>query len=151
MHRITVRAAVAADQKRLEELQWRASLEHLEDREALLANPALIALPLQQIEEAGVFVAETANAIQGFASMLPRDDGDAELDGLFVEPASWRQGIGRVLVEHCCAAAKAAGAAQIHVVGNPNAKGFYAACGFETVGTQAMQLGLGLLMKRSLL
>lgn len=146
-----MRTAVVADQKELEALQWRASLSNPGDREALLANPGAIELPLQQIEGGNVFVAELAGSIKGFAAILPRPDGNSELDALFVEPECWRQGIGRQLVECCCSAAKLAGSAELHVVGNPHAEGFYEASGFETLGTTQTQFGVGLLMKRVLL
>ena len=92
--------------KTLEELQWRASLNNPGDRDALLAN---------------------------FDAIVPRSDGDSELDALFVEPGTWRQGFGRALVEHCCQMAKVCGASALHVVGNPHAEGFYEACGFKIV------------------
>jgi len=149
-HPITVRVAALVDQKELEALQWRASLNNPGDRNALLANPDAIELPLQQIEAGGVFIAEVSGAIKGFAAILTREDGDSELDALFVEPDSWRQGIGRVLVEHCCVAAKAAGASAIHVVGNPHAESFYCACEFKPFGTEQTRFGVGLLMRRDL-
>ena len=49
-----VRAAVASEQKQLEALQWRASLNNAGDRDALLAHPDAIELPLEQIEGGGV-------------------------------------------------------------------------------------------------
>ena len=145
-----VRTAVASEQKQLEELQWRASLNNPGDRDALLAHPDAIELPLEQIKRGGVFVAEVAGSVMGFAAILPRDDGDFELDALFVEPSAWRQGIGRALVDHCAAAARAAGAESLHVVGNPHAEDFYKACGFDMIGTQQMRFGIGLLMKKAL-
>jgi N-acetylglutamate synthase-like GNAT family acetyltransferase len=151
MQHVTVRLAVAAEQKALEALQWRASLNNPGDREALLANPNAVELPLQQIEAGGVVVAEVAGSVRGFAAILPREDGSSELDALFVEPQAWRQGIGRTLVEHCCSAARAAGSASVHVVGNPHAEAFYSSCGFTMVGTKQMRFGVGLLMKRDLL
>jgi GNAT superfamily N-acetyltransferase len=151
MQHVTVRLAMVAEQKALEALQWRASLGNPGDREALLANPDAIELPLRQIESGGVVVAESAGLLRGFAAILPREDGDTELDALFVEPEAWRQGIGRALVEHCCSAAKARGSASIHVVGNPHAEGFYGSCGFTMVGTKQMRFGVGLLMRRDLL
>lgn len=145
-----VRPAVSADHKALEALQRRASLGNPGDRAALLANPGAIELPLQQIETGGVFVAEVAGVIRGFAAILPRDDGDSELDALFVEPEAWRQGIGRALVEHACSAAKATGATSIHVVGNPHAEAFYGSCGFKILGKKEMRFGVGLVMRRDL-
>jgi N-acetylglutamate synthase-like GNAT family acetyltransferase len=151
MQQVTVRLARVSEHKALEALQWRASLNNPGDREALLANPDAIEISLQQIESGGVFVAEEVGSVVGFAAILPREDGDAELDGLFVEPRVWRQGIGKVLVAHCCNAARSAGATSIHVVGNPHADGFYSACGFTASGTQQMRFGIGLLLKKELL
>ncbi len=147
---INVRTAADSEQSALEALQWRASLNNPGDREALLANPDAIELPLQQLQAGGVFVAEADGSIKGFAAILPREDGDSELDALFVEPEAWRWGIGRALVEHCCDAARSAGAAALHVVGNPHAEGFYLSCGFHMIGTKQMRFGVGLLMKREL-
>jgi GNAT superfamily N-acetyltransferase len=146
---VKMRPAVASERKSLEGLQWRASLKNPGDSEALLANRDAIELPVGQIEGGGVFVAEAAEGVVGFAAILPREDGDSELDALFVEPEMWQQGIGRALVEHCCGAARAAGAKSLHVLGNPHAEGFYLSCGFAKVGTKATRFGIGLLMKRS--
>lgn len=147
---VIVRPAVASEQKQLEALQWRASLNNPGDRAALLAHPDAIELPLEQINDGGVFVAEVAGAVMGFAAILPREDGDFELDALFVEPSTWRHGIGRALVEHCAAVARATGAESLQVVGNPHAEGFYSACGFNLIGTRQMRFGIGLLMKKTL-
>ncbi len=148
MPQFIIRPAVAAEQKALESVQRRASLNNSGDREILLANPDAIELPLTQITAGGVFVAELTGSIKGFAAILPREDGDAELDALFVEPLVWRQGVGGGLVEHCVAAAAALGAASLHVVGNPHAEAFYTACGFSVVGSRQTRFGIGLLMKR---
>jgi len=150
MPQVTVRPAVTSERVLLEALQWRASLNNPNDREALLANPDAIVLPCQQIAGGGVFVAVQAGQIRGFAAVLPREDSDSELDALFVEPACCRQGIGRILIEQCSAAAGQAGASYLHVVGNPHAEGFYAACGFQMLGIQDTRFGVGLLMKKAL-
>lgn len=147
---VIMRPAVASEQKQLEALQWRASLNNPGDRDALLAHPDAIELPLEQIRDEGVFVAEVEGSVMGFAAILPRENGDFDLDALFVEPSAWRQGIGRALVEHCAAAARDAGAESLHVVGNPHAEGFYSACGFNKLGTTQMRFGVGLLMKKTL-
>lgn len=147
---VIVRRALASEQKQLEALQWRASLNNPGDREALLAHPDAIELSLEQIRDGGVFVAEIAGSTKGFAAILPRTDGDFELDALFVEPSAWRQGIGRALVEHCATAARAMGAESLHVLGNPHAESFYNACGFNMLGTKQTRFGAGLVMKRTL-
>ena len=144
------RPAVPSERPLLEALQRRASLQNPGDREALLANPDAIDLPLAQITGGHVFVAARGQTILGFAAVLPREDGDAELDALFVEPDAWRQGIGRLLVEHCSEVARTRGSAALHVVGNPHAEDFYRSCGFERFGTVATRFGDGQLLRRRL-
>jgi GNAT superfamily N-acetyltransferase len=145
-----IRPARLYEREVLEALQRRASLSNAGDRAALLDSPDAITLPLEQIASDQVFVAERNGAIVGFAVVLPRTDGDGELDGLFVEPDIWRQGIGRALVDRCGEVAYARGAAALHVVGNPHARDFYVACGFEITGTQSTRFGFGLLMQKKL-
>lgn len=91
---ITVRRARRDEQKALEDLQRRASLAWEETREALLAHPEVIALPFEHIDAGHAHVAERLGLILGFSVALPGPDGNTELDGLFVEPAHWRQGVG---------------------------------------------------------
>jgi len=151
MHeQVEIRLALPSEQDALEALQTRASLSNSGDREALLANPDAIDLPLEQIHAGRVFVIEAGGSIRGFAALLPRTDGNAELDALFVEPDAWQRGYGRRLIDHCAATARRQGAEAIYVVGNPHAEGFYLACGFELIGTEATRFGIGLLMRRVL-
>jgi len=149
-HPPLIRPAHPSERLTLEALQRRASLANPSDREAILANPDAIVLPQEQIDALQVFVAESAGTIQGFAALIPREDGDLELDALFVEPGTWRQGIGRQLIEHCVVEARRLGAVAIHVIGNPEAERFYRACAFEQVGTTDTRFGIGLLMRRPL-
>jgi GNAT superfamily N-acetyltransferase len=145
-----IRPALQSERSRLEDLQWRASLSNPGDRDALLANPDAIALPLEQIAEGHVFVAERDGVLVGFAAVLPRPDGNADLDALFVDPTLWKRGVGRLLVDHCAHVARGRSARILHVVGNPHAEGFYLACGFRTVATVETRFGPGLAMQREL-
>jgi len=147
---VSIRPARIDEQTALESLQRRASLSNPGDRDALLAHPDAIALPLEQIAAGGVFVAERDDVVAGFAVVVTRPDGDAELDALFVEPQLWKRGIGRHLVEHAAAVARQRGATSLHVIGNPHAEGFYLSCGFRVTGTVDTRFGVGLAMCRSL-
>lgn len=95
---LSIRLALAGEREDLDAIQRRASLGNPGDVAALLSTPGAIHLPLEQLVRNCVYVAEDALRPKGFAVILPRPDGQAELDGLFVEPACWRQGIGRLLV-----------------------------------------------------
>jgi N-acetylglutamate synthase-like GNAT family acetyltransferase len=143
-----IRRAIVSEQKELEALQLRASLTNAGDRDAVLAHPDAIELPAQQIAEGSVFVSERNGAIVGFAALLPREDGQVELDALFVDPTTRRCGIGRSLVEHCIQIVRAQGSSALCVVGNPHAYDFYTACGFDLLGTTETRFGPGLLMRK---
>lgn len=147
---LAIRPARPDEREALEELQRRASLANPGDREALLAHPDAIEVPREQIERGQVLVAAVGGELRGFGAILPREDGDAELDALFVDPTHWQQGLGRALVEALAAQARQEGAAALHVIGNPHAEGFYRATGFELTGTHATRFGVGLRMRRPL-
>jgi GNAT superfamily N-acetyltransferase len=139
-----------AERSQLEALQWRASLGNEGDRDALLRHPDAIDLPAEQIAAGGVFVLEQDGTIAGFSAILPRQDGDTDLDALFVEPDIQRRGIGRRLMEHCAQVARSSGSKALHVIGNTHAKQFYLSCGFEILGPFETRFGSGLLMRKPL-
>ncbi len=147
MQDLLIRRAVTSEQKELEDLQLRASLTNAGDRDALLAHPDAIELPLTQIAAGGVFVAEWNGTIVGFAAVEPRADGESELDALFVDPNMRRRGIARSLIQHCAEVARTRKSAALCVIGNPHAKDFYTACGFNVIGTAETRFGTGLLMR----
>jgi GNAT superfamily N-acetyltransferase len=147
---VLIRPARPDEHTMLESLQRRASLNNPGDRDALLANPDAIELPLEQIVAGCVFVAERDGVVAGFSAVVPRPDGGAELDALFVEPHLWRRGIGRQLVDHIAEVARVREASFLHVIGNPHAEGFYVSCGFRATGTVDTRFGAGLAMRRPL-
>jgi GNAT superfamily N-acetyltransferase len=148
---VAIRSALVHEQHALEELQRRASLANAGDRDAILAHPDAIEVPLGQIVSANVFVLESDGALAGFAALSTRPDGDAELEALFVDPHLQRRGFGRSLVDHCAQIALTRGSTALHVIGNPHAQKFYLSCGFVCLGTTETRFGPGLLMRKRLL
>jgi GNAT superfamily N-acetyltransferase len=142
-----IRPAIPADRQTLEALQLRASMGNAGDREALARHPDALDLPVEQIMTGGVFVLEQDGAVVGFSAILSREDGDTELDALFVEPGIQRQGIGKRLVQHCAEIARSKGSTTLHVIGNRHAQQFYLACGFRIIGSFDTRFGPGLLMR----
>ncbi|MCW7761939.1 GNAT family N-acetyltransferase [Photorhabdus luminescens] len=149
--RITIRLANTTEQIALEALQLRASLMWEEDRELLLANPHMIELPMKHIEAGYVYIAEQADVILGFCVVLPLSDGNTELDGLFVEPTFWHQGIGKQLVQIALNDLHIKGKTSLQVLANPQAVGFYIALGFEHLGKEYTQLGTAIRMIKYIL
>jgi GNAT superfamily N-acetyltransferase len=142
---LTAEGAVALDLQTV-----RASLTNDGDRNALLANPDAIRIPLEQLAAGRVFVAELKGETLGFSAIEPRVDGQTELDALFVEPKIRRHGVGRLMVEYCAEVARKQGSTALHVIGNPHAEDFYLACGFEQTGTIQTRFGVGLQMRKAL-
>lgn len=145
---LEIRSARPHESAALEDLQRRASLVWEDYRERLLAHPDAIHLPDEHVAMA--FLAERNGKILGFGVVLHRADGDAELDGLFVEPDAWGQSVGRALVEAAVDRARGLGAAILHVVANPRAVGFYAGCGFREQGAAQTEFGPAPAMTRDL-
>lgn len=148
MNGLRIRLALPSEKLELEQLQTRASLANDGDRDALLAHPDAIQVPVEQIAGGRVFVSECQGAIVGFAAIETREDGETELDGLFVDPSMQRRGIAKSLIEHCAELVRRRGSKAIHVVGNPHAAEFYSACGFEVIGKTETRFGPGILMRK---
>ena len=139
---LTIRAACTYERDELEDLQRRASLALPEYRAMLEAHPDAIDLPAEQIENGDVLVAEIDGQMAGFAALI-----DGDLDGLFVEPKLWRQGIGAALVEAAAHEARRRGRT-LTVTANPGARGFYENCGFMFEGDAQTRFGPALKMSR---
>lgn len=139
---LTIRLARPDERLDLEALQRRASLALPEYRKQLEAHPEVIELPAEQIAEGQVLVAELDGCAAGFAAIIA-----GELDGLFVEPHLWKQGIGAALVEAAAHEARMQGLS-LTVTANPTARGFYEKCGFTLEGERETMFGPGLRMSR---
>lgn len=141
-----IRLARVEEREALEELQRRASLALGEYNEQLGAHPDAVQLPIEQIERGEVIVAELGTRLGGFAVVLVDGEG-AELDGLFVAPELWRNGIGTSLVDVAVHEARRQGLAMM-VIANPPARSFYEKCGFTVEGEAETQFGPALRMSR---
>jgi GNAT superfamily N-acetyltransferase len=139
---LTIRPARVDEHEELEALQRRASLALPEYREQLEANPDAIHLPPAQLANGQVLVAELGGRMVGFAAVV-----GGELDGLFVEPQLWRQGIGAALVDEATHQARRRGLA-LTVIANPTARDFYERCGFSLEGEAETRFGPALRMSR---
>lgn len=138
---LNIRFGIPEERTDLEELQRRASLIWEEYRADLLAHPDAIQLPLSQLLENRVRVAELNSCRMGFSVVIPKSEGVSELDGLFVEPDHWGAGIGRALITDAVHLARDQGAKAIDVIANPRAEGFYEKLGFRPTGFAQTQFG----------
>jgi len=139
---LLIRLARPEEREALEGLMRRASLALDEYRAELEAHSNAIHLPAEQIANGDVFVAERDGRVAGFAALV-----GGELDGLFVEPDLWRQGIGAALVEEAVHQVRRVGLS-LTVVANPSAREFYQTCGFTVEGEEATRFGPAFRMSR---
>ena len=127
-----VRRAVARDAKRLTRLV-RGSRAYEGQYAAMVAG---YRVGPDYIEAHKVFVAvdtdDPEGRVLGFYSLVLVPP---ELDLLFVADGAQGRGIGRLLVEHMKAEARAAGLDRVRVVSHPPAEGFYRRVGALLTGT----------------
>lgn len=79
---------------------------------------------------------QSGGSVLGYAVVMPLP-GEAELLNITIAPASQRQGWGRQLLQHVCAAAQAGGAERLFLevrASNLPARTLYAKSGFAEVG-----------------
>ena len=136
---LSIRPARPEDQPVLLDIVWQTVMVDPVGNAAVIANPNVVEVPAEHLTTATACVAERDGAVVGFAIVLPRPDGDAELDGLFVSPRMQRGGIGRALMAAALELAVAQGARHLHVIANPDAEAFYKAVGFVVTGMTETQ------------
>ncbi len=150
MSDVAIRPARAADHDAIEALQRRASLALPDYRDQLLAHPDAFGLDSGEIAAGRVLVAAGGSGLVGYANWIPgAAAGEAELDGLFVDPERWRSGVGRALVEAIANRVRADGCRRLNVVAGP-AVDFYIRCGFAVSGKTETRFSTALLLTRRL-
>ena len=139
---LALRLADPDERDKLEALQRRASLALPEYRDELEANPEAIHLPPAKIANGQVIVAELDGRVAGFAAVVA-----GELEGLFVEPDLWRQGVGRALTDAAVHEARRRGFT-LWVVASPTAREFYEKCVFSVECEAKTRFGPAIRMSR---
>ena len=97
-----------------------------------LWRDTLTVLP-QHVKRHPTFIAEHDGNVLGF-SMLWSDRRRFELEHLWVDPAYMRQGIGQALLRAITEEMLSLGGTTLSIDADPNAEGFYLACGARRVG-----------------
>lgn len=133
---VSIRAATADDAATLSALAFRSkaywgySLEFMAACKAELTYSAeMITAPQYHFH----VVQDGVDVVAFYALQVVGAD-KAELEALFVEPASIGSGIGRLMMDHCKAMAARLGVRTITIQGDPNAEAFYVAAGAEAAG-----------------
>jgi ribosomal protein S18 acetylase RimI-like enzyme len=131
-----IRSATSADLPRLCELAWAAKASWGYPREWLALWRDELLYDERTLREQCVLVAELASGVAGVCSFSCRGT-NAELEGLWIDPALARRGLGRTLVQEALRRAARTGAVRLHVDSEPRAEAFYLRLGARRVGTVA--------------
>lgn len=131
---IQFRKAEASDAPALSELAFRSKAHwgyapaQLEAwREDLTLSPSWVSLH-------PTYVAEIGDRIAGFFALFA-EHGSWKLEHFWVAPEAMGQGVGRSLLTYAMAVAKEVGARELIIDSDPNAEGFYQACGAVRIGS----------------
>jgi GNAT superfamily N-acetyltransferase len=129
-----IRRGRPADAAALTDLAFRSKAHWGYDASLLeLWRPDLTFTP-ESIAEHETFVIDRAGAPIGVAA-ISYEDGVAELEALWVDPAAMGEGLGRRLFARAVEGARALGARQLVIASDPNAEGFYRRMGARGAGS----------------
>jgi GNAT superfamily N-acetyltransferase len=129
-----IRRARPSEAGVLSELAFRSKGHWGYDADFLDACRDDLTLSADDITTSAVYVHEDGDSVLGFYSLLFRNDGVAELDDLFVEPAVMGQGVGKRLWQHAASTAREQGCSEMVFQSDPHAEGFYLTMGAERIG-----------------
>jgi GNAT superfamily N-acetyltransferase len=131
---MTIRPASTSDGEALDRIAMAAKAHWGYAAQELARWAQDLHTPPQTIAAWPTFVAESEGTVVGFTQLCPASD-HWELVALWVHPAHMGQGIGRQLLRKAMSTASLAGQRRIHIDADPNALGFYLACGARQVAT----------------
>lgn len=92
-----------------------------------------LTLSAEAITRQPAFGIERDGALVGFYTLVGHDSEEAEIEHLFVDPPNIGAGLGRRLLCHALEEAQRLGYQRVLVQTDPNAEGFYIACGGRTI------------------
>ena len=136
MKQFSIRIAKSEEQRELTRLCVRATRALGYDEAFIDRTMPSLTITVPMITSGAVRVAQDASGnVVGVAAVAPTMvQGIALLHSIFVEPRSWRQGIGRMLFAAAAARARQLNAGAIMIYAEPSAEGFYRRLGATRIG-----------------
>ena len=133
----------------LESLKRRSRLVWEADRGGPALGTDAVELRAEAIRERRVRVAADHEERPVGLSIVRANRGRVfRLEGLFVDPDSVRQGVGRLLVADVMERAERRRASWVEVIADPRAQGFYRRLGFRRAGEVTTRIGPAVRMGR---
>lgn len=129
----TIRAARSEEADLLTGLALRSKASWGYSEAFIEACRAELTLTPEKMAGWKIWVAELDGGVAGMIA-LRCEDGRAELEEFFVEPAFQQRGVGSALFAVLTDACRAAGARELGLDADPSAEAIYERLGFRTVG-----------------
>src|SRR5688572_449956 len=129
-----IRRALPDEAELLSALAFRSKAHWGYSSDFMEACRAELSVTAADITQHPTFVFVHDDRPVGFYTLEPLTPTETELGHLFIEPAEHGKGLGRELVAHAREEARKRGFRVLVVQGDPNAAGFYEACGARRVG-----------------
>jgi GNAT superfamily N-acetyltransferase len=130
---VNIRSALEHDIASLDEIALEAKAHWRYSQAQMDAWRSELLTPPYSLRSCPTFLAEEDTEILGFARLDPGRE-PWQLAAMWIRPRFSRRGIGRALLRHVCGYAASFGQSVVAVDSDPNAKGFYLACGATVVG-----------------
>jgi GNAT superfamily N-acetyltransferase len=128
-----IRRALPEECELLSEIAMRSKAHWGYSAEFMEACRAELSYTPADLEQHDFFVATHGKIIAGFHALIRLSESKLELEALFLKPEFIGQGLGRMLFEHALKTAKATGAQEMMIQGDPNAKDFYLKVGAKLI------------------
>jgi GNAT superfamily N-acetyltransferase len=129
-----IRRARPSEADALSELAYRSKGYWGYDAAFMAAARADFTTSADEIATSLVYLCEGRDGLAGYYRLVVLDDGAAELDDLFVDPAAIGSGVGRALWLHAVAEATARGCSRLVFQSDPHAEEFYLTMGARRIG-----------------
>lgn len=130
---ITVRPARVVEAAALSDLCFRSKASWGYDETFMQQSRSALTVGDAAIAAGRVIVATEGEAVLGVVAVAVEGD-IADLDLLFVDPAAFGRGVGRLLMQEAAAAARLQGARRMTILADPGARGFYERMGARLIG-----------------
>lgn len=147
---VTLRRGRPEDAPVLWDLTWRLAIAHQTHGDQVRARPEAVEAPTQALSAGAVIVAEVEGRAVGYVAVISEDQGEAEVDGLFVDARFQRRGVGRRLLQAAADLSRQRGASRLQVVSAPDAVAFYEAFGFGNPETTQTPFGPAVFLRMAL-
>lgn len=134
---VTLRPAILSDLDTLNAVMKLSKAHWGYDTAFMEKFMELFSITKEALDQSTASVALVNKTIIGFYQLVFNQEGDLELENIFVHPDYIGRGIGQLLWSDLCQSALSLGKSEFTLWSDPNAESFYLKMGCQKIGTKA--------------